>query len=243
MRTANLIPEFFRENLLRGKGILVKSILNCQRASPKLSSLYASLICVINSKIPEIGELLLKRLINNFQIEFKRNNKDSCVTCALFLAHLINQQVASELIGLQILALLLEKPTKESIEISFHFVRECGMYLSEINPKPFNDVFDAFRNILQEGEIDKRTQYFIEQLFQIRKSKFKDFPIVVPQLDLVEEDDKLTHQHLTLSNSYDPLLSLDNFQFDKNFKENNQTWSSLKNKILGFFSNQIELIN
>lgn len=34
-------------------------------------------------------------------------------------------------------------------------------------------MFDAFRHILHEGEIEKRTQYVIEQLFAVRRTNFE----------------------------------------------------------------------
>jgi pre-mRNA-splicing factor CWC22 len=36
-------------------------------------------------------------------------------------------------------------------------------------------------------------QYIIEKLFQTRKDKFKAFPSIISELDLVEENDKITH--------------------------------------------------
>lgn len=40
---------------------------------------------------------------------------------ATFIAHLVNQQVEHEIITLQILILLLERPTDDSIEIAAGF--------------------------------------------------------------------------------------------------------------------------
>lgn len=40
------------------------------------------------------------------------------VALAKFIAHLVNQQVAHEILALQMLTLLLEKPTDDSVEVS-----------------------------------------------------------------------------------------------------------------------------
>ncbi len=37
----------------------------------------------------------------------------------------------------------------------------------------FAGIFERFRGILHEGEIDKRVQFLIEELFAIRKAKFQ----------------------------------------------------------------------
>jgi pre-mRNA-splicing factor CWC22 len=56
-----------------------------------------------------------------------------------------------------------------------------------------NAIFESFRAILHEGKIDKKVQYTIENLFAVRKTRFAAHPGVIPELDLVEEGDKITH--------------------------------------------------
>lgn len=54
-------------------------------------------------------------------------------------------------------------------------------------------MFERLRGILHEGQIDKRVQYMIEVMLEIRKGKFAEYPMVPEGLDLVEEDDQITH--------------------------------------------------
>jgi len=42
------------------------------------------------------------------------------------LAHLVNQQVIHELLALQILALFLESPTEDSVDMAADFMIQCG---------------------------------------------------------------------------------------------------------------------
>ena len=95
------------------------------------------------------------------------------------MAHLINQQVVHELLGLQLLTLLLENPSDDGVELGVSFVKECGQQLLDLSPQGMHAVFERFRGILHEGEIDKRVQYTIEGLFTARKGGFKDYPAVV----------------------------------------------------------------
>lgn len=112
-----------------------------------------------------------------------------------FLAHLVNHSVAHELLALQILVLLLEVPTSDSLEIAVSFTREVGAFLAQVSPKANNGIFERFRAILHEGRgVDKRVQYMVEVLFQVRKDKYKDNPSVPEGLDLVEEEDAITHK-------------------------------------------------
>lgn len=110
------------------------------------------------------------------------------------IAHLVNQQVVHELLALQILAMFLETPSQDSILLSCDFMAECGQVLTELSPSGVNAIFERFRSILQEGQVDKRCQYVIEKLFKTRKDKFKDHPGIVKDLDLVDEADKITHE-------------------------------------------------
>lgn len=117
-----------------------------------------------------------------------------CHSTTTFIAHLVNQTVAHEIIALQILVLLLERPTDDSIEIAVGFTREVGAYIAENSPKANATVFERFRAVLNEGAISHRVQYMIEVLMQVRKDRYKDNPVLPEGLDLVEEDDQITHQ-------------------------------------------------
>lgn len=57
-------------------------------------------------------------------------------------------------------------------------------------------MYDRFRYVMHEGDVDKRVQYTIEALFLVRKTGFEaaGFPAVPPELDLVEPEDQITHE-------------------------------------------------
>lgn len=57
------------------RGTLARSILQAQTASPIFTHVYAALVAIINSKFPQIGELILKRLILTFRKSYRRNLK------------------------------------------------------------------------------------------------------------------------------------------------------------------------
>ena len=64
--------------------MLCQSIMTAQIASPTFTHVYAALVAIINTKFPNIGELLLKRLIVNFKRGFKRNDKTRCVSSSRY---------------------------------------------------------------------------------------------------------------------------------------------------------------
>ncbi|ULU05990.1 hypothetical protein L3Y34_018121 [Caenorhabditis briggsae] len=172
-----IVRELLQENVIRSKGLLCRDIIQAQAFSPGFSNVYAALAAVINSKFPHIGELLLRRLIVQFKRSFRRNDRGVTVNVIKFIAHLINQQVAHEVLALEIMILMLEEPTDDSVEVAIAFLKECGAKLMEIAPAALNSVYDRLRAILMETErsenaLDRRIQYMIETAMQIRKDKF-----------------------------------------------------------------------
>jgi len=106
--------------------------------------------------------------------------------------------------------------------------------LSETTPAGVNAIFERFRSILHEGAIDRRVQYCIEKLYEIRKHKFKEHPGVIPELDLVEENDKITH-NVSLDEELSPEEACNFFKADPEFAKNEDQWEEIKKEILGEF--------
>jgi pre-mRNA-splicing factor CWC22 len=229
----NLLPELFHENLVRGRGLLVRSIMKAQLASPGFTHIYAALVAVLNTKMPENGELLLKRVIHRFRRALKRGDKVVSIALVRFIAHLVNQQVVHELLALEVLTLLLTAPTDDSVEVAVNFTKECGQMLHELCPEGLRAIFERFRGILHEGEIDKRVQYTIEGLFSIRKGKFVDYPAVHEGLDLVEASDQITHEMGLDEEDLDIEEKLDIFRYDPDFEKNERMWHEIRKELLG----------
>jgi pre-mRNA-splicing factor CWC22 len=263
----HVVPELFNENLVRGRGLFARSIMKAQAASLPFTPVFAALVSIINTKLPMVGELLFHRLISQFRRAFKRNDKvrkrmafspavnkfplfqTVCHSTTTFIAHLVNQGVAHELIALQILVLLLERPTDDSIEIAVGFTREVGAFLSENSPKANATVFERFRAVLNEGNISHRVQYMVEVLMQVRKDKYKDNPILPEGLDLVEEEEQITHEiqleedlkveeglsmyPIRCMNIRSNGLRPDIFKFDPNYLETEEKYKAIKADILG----------
>ena len=127
--------------------------------------------------------------------------------------------------------------------------REVGAFIAENSPKANATVFERFRAVLNEGRISQRVQYMIEVLMQVRRDKYKDNPILPEGLDLVEEDEQITHQ-IQLEEELQVLEGLsefascslsfladvsfsDIFKFDPHFLENEEKYKEIKAEILG----------
>merc|ERR1719186_56279 len=228
---AVIVRELFAENIVRGRGLLCQSVIQAQTASPTFTHVYAALAAIINTKFPNIGELLLKRLILNFKRGFKRNDKTRCTSSVRFIGHMVNQQVAHEVLALEILTLLLENPTDDSAEVAITFLKEVGQKLSEVSPRGIHAIFERLRHVLHESTLDKRTQYMIEVMFQVRKDGFKDNPSIPEELDLVEEDDQFTHM-ITLDDATGGEEILNVFKHDAEYVENEDKYGAIKAELL-----------
>ncbi|MCJ1325155.1 pre-mRNA-splicing factor cwc22 [Thelotrema lepadinum] len=227
-----IIPELFDENLIRGRGLLCRSIMKAQAASIIFTPIYAAAIATINTKLPTIGELLIQRLVVQFKKAFKRNDKAVCTSSSTFLAHLCNHQVVHETLIAQILMLLLQNPTDDSVEISVSLMKEVGQYIEEMNTAIANLIYDRFRNILHGQNLDKRTQYMIEALFKTCKEKYRDNPAIKNGLDLVEAEDQITHL-VRLDEDLQDQTPLGVFEFDPQWEVNEETYRKIKAEILG----------
>ena len=73
----HVVPELFQENLIRGRGLFARSVMKAQAASLPFTPVFAALVAIINTKLPQVGELVLTRLISQFRRAFKRNDKVS----------------------------------------------------------------------------------------------------------------------------------------------------------------------
>jgi pre-mRNA-splicing factor CWC22 len=233
--TANIkmiVPELFSENLVRGRGLFCRAMMKAQAASLPFTPIYAAMVAIVNTKLPQVGDLLVRRLVVQFRKSFRRNDKAVCLASTMFLSHLVNTQVVHELLIAEILLLLLNKPSDDSVEIAVGIMKEVGAFLDEMNPAIANAIFDQLRNILHEADIDKRTQYMIEVLFEVRKVKYKEHPAIREDLDLVEEEDQVMHKH-NLEDDVKVEDGLNIFKLDPDYESHEAEYQKLKAEILG----------
>ncbi|KAF1841593.1 MIF4G-domain-containing protein [Cucurbitaria berberidis CBS 394.84] len=233
--TANIkmiVPELFSENLIRGRGLFCRAMMKAQAASLPFTPIYGAMVAIVNTKLPQVGDLLVRRLIVQFRKSFRRNDKAVCLSSTTFLSHLVNTQVVHEVLIAEILLLLLNKPSDDSVEIAVGIMKEVGAFLDEMNPAIANAIFDQMRNILHEADIDKRTQYMIEVLFEVRRTKYKEHPTIKEDLDLVEEEDQITHRH-TLEDELKVEDGLNIFKLDADYEEHEAEYQKIKAEILG----------
>jgi len=228
-----IVVELFNENIIRGRGLLCRSMMKSQVSSPSFTKVYCAVICIINTKMPEIGDLLCRRVIAQFQRCYRRNDKVAVKCMVQFIGHLINYQVLHELCGLQIVQLLLSAPTNDSIETVKELLLCGGASLLKLAPDAMTAVFQSLKDILQETDgLDVRVQYQLESLFKAFSTNFKDHPAMEPELDLVDEDDLICH-NINLLGPKDTEKMLDVFHFDPLWAQHEADYAQIRRQILG----------
>lgn len=228
-----IVKELFQCNLVRYKGLFASALIKAQEISPTFTDVYAALLAVINSRIRTIGSLVVNRIILQYRVSFVNNSKAKCLALAKFIAHLTNQEVVHEVLGFQLIDHLIDKPTPSSIEIAVTFIRECGAKLDQLNSPYLFEVFRTLRDLTLENDFDTRTHNMIDLIHVIRKDKFKDYPSIKPSLDLLDEDDRITHTiELAGPKKEDFHMDLNYFKFDSKWTENEARYDEVRKTLL-----------
>lgn len=232
---------FAKVNLVRLRGVLAKSILQAAVSAPSYNAVYAALVAVLNTKLPEVGELVTIRAILAFRRHFRRREKTSCVAMALFLGHLFHQAVTHELLILQILTVLLDgDPTDDSVQVAVQLLSTTGYALLEVTPAGVRAVLERLRGLLHEGSLSSRVEYQMETLLKLRKEGFRSHPPIPKELDLVEQDDQITFEISLDDEDLRKQEELDVFAVDPEYAQNETEWGIIRAEILGLGSDDDE---
>lgn len=237
-----IVKELFNCNLIRYKGLFASAILKAQETSPKFTDVYAAILAIINSRIRTVVLLVVHRLILQYRVAFVNNNKPKCLAAARFIAHLTNQEVVHEVLGFQLIDHLINQPTEASIEIVTDFLGECGAKLEQLNPSYLFEVFKTLRDLSLDHEFDPRTHELIDLVHMKRKDKFRDNPPIKKELDLIEEDDRVTHTiELSEPKKEDFHMEYNYFKFDPNWSQTEAKYNEFKKSLLADGTSEDEI--
>ncbi len=224
--------DLLRVNIVRGKGLFCKSLMRAQLASVHFSAVYASLISVMNTRIPEVTELMLYRLVVQLKKGYGENEKHLCSASLRLLAHLFTQQVIDELPLLEFLSMCLINPSNTSVELAVLVLEECGQFMVEKAPRATEMVYSRLREILHNTQVDYRTQVLVDNVMELRRKTTDNSATLPPELDLVDDDDVILHS-LSIDDNVETLEELNLFSFDKYFDDNESKYAAIRSVLLG----------
>lgn len=222
-----------RCNLIRLRGVFAKAILRAQLGSPGMSSVFAALVAVLGSRLPVVAQLVVARLVAQWRAAYSNQDRVLCFATARFLAHLFNQQVITELLLLELLSTCLLDPSDGSVELAVVTLGECTVLLSEKSPKAVEVVFQRLRDVLHDGELSRRVQVLIGEVMDKRRKQL-DADVLEQSLDMLEEEDVITHfVSLEENEELDLQYECNAFHFDPKYEENERIYEQIKRDILG----------
>jgi pre-mRNA-splicing factor CWC22 len=230
---ADCVLELLRLNLVRGLGLLCRSLLRAQVVSQNFSSVYAAMVAAVNARLPELGEVLLARLISQLKRGMDESDRGMCLASVKFIAHLFNQSVVDALLPLEIMHVLAGAPSNDSVELLVAFIKECGALLAETEPRMLDDLFQALRTIVQEGEVHVRLQYLVDGLMSLRRSSFKGFQTMTPALELIPDEDRIIHKASFTGEEVDVQAALDAFAVEQHWEEAELLYAEFRLQVLG----------
>lgn len=75
---------------------------------------------------------------------FMFSSNEVCLLCLPFSPPPgVSCPQAHEVLCLEMLTLLLERPTDDSVEVSIAFLKECGLKLTEVSPRGINGSYNC----------------------------------------------------------------------------------------------------
>eukprot|EP00102_Acyrthosiphon_pisum_P008719 XP_003245730.1 PREDICTED: pre-mRNA-splicing factor CWC22 homolog [Acyrthosiphon pisum] len=221
--------KLIKLNIIRGKGLLCRSIMESQSHSPNFTNIYATLVSFINHDFPNVAELLLVRCICVFTDAYKCEEENKYVPPVLFIAHLVQNNVARDCrLILEIIQILIKTPNLHSIGLVDNILKVCG---EKLNSNPQNDLdlkytFDKLQNISQDKHIDESVQCLARTILLTYKNHQKD-----EQQLLVDLHKQYVHS-VIFDHALDPQYEIDDFVYDLDFKYTEIIYKTISREIL-----------
>ncbi|CAI6358713.1 unnamed protein product [Macrosiphum euphorbiae] len=221
--------KLLKLNIMRGRGLLCRSIMESQSHSPNFTHIYATLVSFIDQNFPNVTELLLVRCIYVFTDAYKCKRENKYVPPVLLIAHLVQNNVARDCrLILEIIQLLIKTPNLHSIGLVDNILKVCG---EKLNSNPQNDLhlkctFDKLQNISQDDHIDESVQCLARTILLTYKNLNED-----EQQLSVDHHKQYSHFGI-LDKNYDPQFELNNFVYDLDFRSNEIIYKIRSKEIL-----------
>lgn len=235
--------EIFRENIIRGRGLLCSALIRAQQADPQLTPVFASFVAVCNKEVPAIGELLCRRLVILWHRLKLRRSWQALIHVDRFLAQLYLFDVVEEDVVMELLAKHLgnAKRVEEDIDAAAAIFSDTFREISQRNPKEFHTTFlEPFRESLAVEDpafrLSTRSQTIIEgclkevQAWQKIRHEAQAIPA---ELRILPDGTEHQRHAVDLDEVYDGLESLDQYSYDDKYEEHEESYDVLRRSILG----------
>ncbi|GER57841.1 pre-mRNA-splicing factor cwc22 [Striga asiatica] len=218
--------EIMSHDVVWCRGPFCQAVMLAQSASPSLTTLYAALVAAVNSRFPDVGLLLVKRVVLQLRTAYNNRDRKKLLAASRFVAQLVNQEVAYEVLDLDVLQLLLIGHSHTTVYVAVRFCVECGSLLKERAPYRLRVILMEFRLMLRKGSLSRRAQVSIKRLLGAAKgNRFRRYS---EGLEVIVEDcEGVTHE-VSLLHDIRAESSLDSFQSGHAFDDECELFSRMK---------------
>ncbi|KAG8347799.1 MA3 domain [Trypanosoma vivax] len=236
--------ELFRENIIRGRGLLCRSLMRAQSADPDLTNVFAALVSCVNKELSVIGLLLSKRLVVQWR-RLRRRKDWTMLRCVsrfiawLYIFNIINVDIIYQII----LAHLTAEPrTDDDIDQAAALFRETFRAMSQRAVADFHaHVLTPIRDLLamdnEEWRLSPRAQALLEaclvEVQQWERVKFVE-TVIPTHLLLVDPNEQKCHEvDLDDTNDAEAEEKLDRFAHDGDYEAHEAAYEKTRCAILG----------
>ncbi|KAG9135444.1 hypothetical protein Leryth_007203 [Lithospermum erythrorhizon] len=147
-----IVEETLSLDLIKGRGLFCRAVIKSLEATQTPVPILAAFVAAINIEFPDVGYLLLKRIVLQLKSTCKSKDKVQLFNTVKLIAHLVNQSVVIGSFALGLLMFLLQDGSDEaSVEAAVSFLIECGNALQDLIPNNLNCIFECLGTILEEG--------------------------------------------------------------------------------------------
>ena len=183
--------ELFRLNVVRGRGLVARSVLSRAMRQPQAAAPLAALVGVVNLQLPQVGGLVAARTAALFKRAYMRNDGRGVDVAAAFLAELVRFAVATDTVLLQVFQLLLERPSDDTVRVATALLRRLGSWMDAHAPAAADMIWGRLRDVLHEGQALAQAMRRITELMRARRDGLG--PAVPRHLDVVPAEDVQPH--------------------------------------------------
>lgn len=235
--------ELFRENIWRGRGLLVRSLIRTQQADPDLSPVFAVLVAIVNKEFPDIGDLLLRRLVCLWKKVYRRKTWPAVANINRFLCQLYCFDVVDEDIVMHLILAHAMNPKRvdEDIDMAVLTFQQAYRVLLERNPKDCQtELLGPFREMLliedPAMQLSNRAQAVVEAMLkdvqQWQRVRLQQ-PAVPLELSQLAPPTTRARHSVTLEDPYEEDIELDVFRYDPEYDAHEAEYDAKRIAILG----------
>nr|CCC95652.1 unnamed protein product [Trypanosoma congolense IL3000] len=236
--------ELFRENIIRGRGLLCRSLMRAQVANPDITNVFAALVSCVNKRLSVVGALLCKRLIAQWRRMHRRRDWEGmrCVSRFigwLYIFNVVNVEIVYHIIVTHLTA---EPRTDDDIDQAAALFRETFRTMSQRAACEFHThILTPIRDLLatdcEEWRLSPRAQTLLEaSLSEVQQWERKKYVenIIPENLLLVDPSDQKCHElDFEEVKDADVEEKLDRFAYDAEYEDHEEAYEKLRRAILG----------